>query len=281
MREREAPTSRSLLASLALFLTLGLNRPASDVCPDGRASRRDASKYDMAKRERGCVDAGGKHRPRTRVCGGGSGRGERAKNTHYLTLHIPAALPRRPCPMPDPHPLPGGAPGPADDPPPAGQGAPDPPPCKITTLLTPHPLDVPSFSAAVGSPAAGAVSTFVGTTRDSWDGKPTLRLEYEAYAPMAEAALGALAATAAGRWGLTGFAAGHRTGTVGVGEASVVIAASSAHRADALAAVAWAIDELKATVPIWKKEVFVGGEVWQENAEGRALMMEKRQRGAG
>ena len=145
------------------------------------------------------------------------------------------------------------------------------PPPKITALLTCLPLDLPAFSAAVAHPGAGALATFVGTTRDTWNGKATLRLEYEAYAPMAEAALVKLATTAAARWGLSGFAVGHRTGAVGVGDASVVIAASSPHRADALAAVSWGIDELKATVPIWKKEVFVGGEVWLENAENRVL----------
>ena len=68
----------------------------------------------------------------------------------------------------------------------------------------------------------------------------------------------------------------HRVGTVAVGQASVAVAASSPHRADALAAVAWAIDELKATVSIWKREVFVGGEVWQENKEARARVESSR-----
>lgn len=70
----------------------------------------------------------------------------------------------------------------------------------------------------------------------------------------------------------------HRVGTVPVGDASVVIAAASPHRADALAAVAWAIDELKARVPVWKKEFFVGGGVWKENAEARALVEAARRR---
>ena len=71
----------------------------------------------------------------------------------------------------------------------------------------------------------------------------------------------------------------HRVGTVPVGDASVIIAASSPHRSDALAAVAWAIDELKARVPIWKKELSVGGGVWKENAEARALVEAARKRG--
>ena len=71
------------------------------------------------------------------------------------------------------------------------------------------------------------------------------------------------------RWDVVKVAIAHRTGTVAVGESSVIIAVSSAHRADALEATHWAIDELKATVPIWKKEFFEGGEVWKENAEQR------------
>jgi molybdopterin synthase catalytic subunit len=163
----------------------------------------------------------------------------------------------------------------------AAPAPPAPPaPARITVRLTDQILDVPAFSAAVAHPGAGAVATFVGTTRDSFQGRPTLRLEYEAYEPMALAAMRALASSAAGRWDLKAVAIGHRTGTVGVGEASVVIATSSPHRADALAAVAWAIDELKATVPIWKKEFFAGGEVWQENAEQR-LLIEAARKGQG
>ena len=71
-----------------------------------------------------------------------------------------------------------------------------------------------------------------------------------------------IAHTATSRWDLVAITIAHRVGTVAVGQASVAVAASSPHRADALAAVAWAIDELKATVPIWKREVFVGGEVF-------------------
>jgi molybdopterin synthase catalytic subunit len=151
-------------------------------------------------------------------------------------------------------------------------------PPKITIILTPDPLDVPSFSAAVADPGAGATATFVGTTRDTFRGQRTLRLEYEAYEPMAVRALRAIAEAAVGKWELRALAIGHRTGAVAVGEASVAIAASSPHRADALAAVAWAIDELKATVPIWKKEFFEGGEVWQENAEQRLLVEAERRR---
>lgn len=185
--------------------------------------------------------------------------------------------------MADPQPPPQAADGPSPptaSPEEAPPAHPQPPP-RITTLLTPHPLDLASFHAAVADPGAGAVATFVGTTRDTWDGKATLRLEYEAYAPMAEAALAKLAGAACARWPLKAFAVGHRTGVVGVGDASVAIAASSPHRADALAAVAWAIDELKATVPIWKKEVFVGGAVWQENAENRLLARSGGQGGEG
>jgi molybdopterin synthase catalytic subunit len=135
--------------------------------------------------------------------------------------------------------------------------------------ITPAPLSLDALSRLVASPAAGAIVTFVGTTRDVFQGKPVDRLEYECYAPMAVKKLRELCAMARGRWSLTKLAVAHRTGTVRVGESSVVIAASSAHRADALEATRWMIDELKATVPIWKKEFFEGGEVWKENEEQR------------
>lgn len=142
-----------------------------------------------------------------------------------------------------------------------------------TVEITPDPLDLAKYTGLVADPGAGAIASFVGVTRDTFGGRAVEHLEYEAYVPMALKKLLELAAAAAARWELKGIAVAHRTGAVGVGEASVVIAASSAHRREALEAVAWAIDELKASVPVWKKEFFEGGEVWKENAESRARLL--------
>ncbi|PRW32679.1 Molybdopterin synthase catalytic subunit [Chlorella sorokiniana] len=136
-------------------------------------------------------------------------------------------------------------------------------------IVTPAPLSTDALLAAVADDGAGAIATFTGVTRNSFQGKPTEKLEYEAYVLMAAKKLLELCREACARWKLCKVAIAHRTGTVLVGEASVVIACSSAHRADALEACHWAIDELKATVPIWKKEFFQGGEVWKENEEWR------------
>jgi len=235
-------------------------------------------------------------------------------------------------------------------------------PTRQAVAITSQTINVASVSSFVADDAAGAVSSFVGTTRNTFQGKRTLRLEYEAYEPMAIRAMevkrkgvwGAffllakiwldrsgkknstssclarslstpkqkICDAASTRWELTAIAITHRIGTVEVGEASVIMAASSAHRRDALEvrgeresflfpskkvgfcffsrslsfsffltndkkhphqtkpiqAVAWAIDELKATVPIWKKEFFVGGGVWKENEEGRRLIEAARRR---
>ncbi|EFN54497.1 hypothetical protein CHLNCDRAFT_17589, partial [Chlorella variabilis] len=130
-------------------------------------------------------------------------------------------------------------------------------------------LDQARYVSLVSEPAAGAIATFLGVTRDNFQGKATQRLEYEAYVPMAARKLLELCQQACGKWQLCRMAVAHRTGTVLVGEASVIIAVSSAHRREALEACHWAIDELKATIPIWKKEVFEDGEVWKENEEWR------------
>jgi len=109
---------------------------------------------------------------------------------------------------------------------------------------------------------AGAVATFTGTVRNRSRDRDVLYLEYEAYEGMAEQAMAALAAELRGRYALTAIAVHHRIGRVEIGEASVVIAVSAPHRAEALAACKDAIDTLKQTVPLWKKEIYVGGEEW-------------------
>lgn len=136
--------------------------------------------------------------------------------------------------------------------------------------IGPEPLAVEPLVEAVGDPGAGAVATFVGTTRNSFQGKEVRYLEYEAYPPMAERVMAEIGTEVADRWPtVTGIAIAHRVGRVDIGEASVVIAVSAPHRRAALEACAWGIDRLKALLPVWKKEVFADGEVWRENTEGR------------
>lgn len=124
------------------------------------------------------------------------------------------------------------------------------------------PLDLSAAAAEVTSDEAGAVATFVGTVRRSSRGRDVLYLEYEAFAEMAEPMLAQLADELIAKHGLCKVAIHHRVGRVEIGEASVVIAVSAAHRAAALDACHEAIDTLKNTIPLWKKEVYAGGEEW-------------------
>jgi molybdopterin synthase catalytic subunit len=128
--------------------------------------------------------------------------------------------------------------------------------------LTEEPIDLGAVVAEVADPAAGAVATFLGTTRDNARGRRVHYLEYEAYAGMAEATMAQIADGLMQRYGLTRVAITHRVGRVEIGETSVAIAVSAPHRGDALAACRDAIDTLKETVPLWKKEVYEGGEEW-------------------
>jgi MoaE-MoaD fusion protein len=109
---------------------------------------------------------------------------------------------------------------------------------------------------------AGAIATFTGTVRNRSRGRDVVYLEYEAYEGMAEETMATLAEQLHGRYSLCGIAIHHRVGRVEIGEPSVVIAVSAPHRQDALAACKDAIDTLKETVPVWKKEVYEGGEEW-------------------
>ena len=129
-------------------------------------------------------------------------------------------------------------------------------------LLSEEPLSVERAVAEVADDSAGAIATFVGATRARSRGRDVVRLEYEAYEGMAEQEMARIAEELQRRHELTAVAIHHRVGVVGVGETSVVIAVSAPHRASALAACAEAIDTLKETVPLWKKEVYVGGEEW-------------------
>jgi molybdopterin synthase catalytic subunit len=129
-------------------------------------------------------------------------------------------------------------------------------------LLSDEPLSLEQVVREVASDDAGAIATFVGTTRARSRGRDVVRLEYEAYEGMAEVEMERIAAALKERHDLVDIAIHHRVGRVEIGETSVVIAVSSAHRADALAACREAIDTLKQTVPLWKKELYEGGEAW-------------------
>ncbi len=143
--------------------------------------------------------------------------------------------------------------------------------------LSDAPLSLDEVVREVAADDAGAIATFSGTTRAHSRGREVVRLEYEAYEGMAEAQMERIATELRDRYALIDVAIHHRTGVVGIGETSVVIAVSAAHRGDALAACRDAIDTLKQTVPLWKKEIYVGGEEWvgseaqyqRELAEGR------------
>ncbi|MBI3785146.1 MAG: molybdenum cofactor biosynthesis protein MoaE [Deltaproteobacteria bacterium] len=132
-------------------------------------------------------------------------------------------------------------------------------------------IDADAVTAAVADPTTGATVTFIGTTRDHNDGRHVTELEYEAYPEMALAEMRKIGDEACRRWPVHAVAIVHRIGVVPIGEASVVIAVSSAHRVAAFEACHFAIDRLKEVVPIWKKEHFEGGEVWIGSQAGQAF----------
>ena len=131
--------------------------------------------------------------------------------------------------------------------------------------LSDQPLDENEVSARVTGADAGGIVTFVGAVRDHARGSQIKHLEYEAYADMALREMDKIVEQAALRWPGTRVASAHRTGHLEIGEAAVVIAAASAHRAEAFEACRFAIDTLKQTVPIWKKEVAVDGQYWVDD----------------
>ena len=129
--------------------------------------------------------------------------------------------------------------------------------------VTGEPLSEAAVSAAVGDQEAGGIVVFSGVVRNETGGRRVKFLEYEAHAPMAEAKMREIGRSLRARWpGVRAVAMVHRVGRLEIGEASVIIAVSAAHRADAFEACRYAIDRLKETVPVWKKEYFEDGEVW-------------------
>lgn len=141
------------------------------------------------------------------------------------------------------------------------------------TAITTAPLDQQVVVSAVveatpsaGLPGVGAVAVFLGLVRDHNKGKRVLYLDYEAYEPLALRGLDLIVAESREQWPAVRLAIHHRIGRMEIGEASVVIAAASPHRADAFAASRYAIERIKQIVPIWKHEYFDGGDVWIEGA---------------
>jgi MoaE-MoaD fusion protein len=128
--------------------------------------------------------------------------------------------------------------------------------------LTQGPVNLTSVVVEVVDERAGAIGTFLGTVRSQSRGRDVIALEYEAYEEMAEEVMAEIAEELRSRYDLCKVAISHRLGRVEVGETSVAIAVSAPHRQDALAACADAIEALKSRVPLWKKELYVGGEEW-------------------
>lgn len=134
--------------------------------------------------------------------------------------------------------------------------------------LTHSELNVAHITDLITDPKCGAISLFVGTTRDLFDGKEVVSLEYEAYEGMAQKEMLKLAQEARQQWPLEKIAIVHRLGRVGVAEASIVVGVSSVHRVEALSATSFIMDTIKARVPVWKREIYSDGSAsWKENKE--------------
>ncbi|MBT1703515.1 molybdenum cofactor biosynthesis protein MoaE [Chryseosolibacter indicus] len=128
--------------------------------------------------------------------------------------------------------------------------------------ITEHNINIEEIVKAASRHEAGAVNVFIGTVRNHTKGRNVLRLEYEAYEAMAISEIKKIVDEAILRWSLLGCAISHRVGVLTPGEVAVVVAVSTPHRADSFTACQFIIDTLKQQVPIWKKEVFEGGEEW-------------------
>jgi molybdopterin synthase catalytic subunit len=130
------------------------------------------------------------------------------------------------------------------------------------TRLTREPIDLLALQAV--APADGALCLFVGVVRNENRGRAVVHLEYEAYEEMAESEMEAIEAEVRRRWPVTDVRLVHRLGRMEIGDASVAVAVASPHRGEAFEACRFAIDTLKKTVPIWKKEFYADGAVWLE-----------------
>lgn len=132
----------------------------------------------------------------------------------------------------------------------------------IEIKLTDKPLSLHICQTFVEDAGAGGIVHFVGAVRNHTKGKTVIRLDFEAYEPMAVSEMQKIAEQAIEKFGAMKIAIHHRIGTLEIGELPVIIAVSSAHRKAAFEACQYCIDTLKETVPIWKKEIFEDGEVW-------------------
>jgi len=137
--------------------------------------------------------------------------------------------------------------------------------------VTAEILDSAEATAAVASPSAGAIQVFLGVVRNNNLGRSVSYLEYEAYPSMAERVMADIAEEAVARFELVDCAVLHRTGRLEIGETSLLVAVSSAHRAASFAGGQWLVDEIKKRVPVWKKEVWTDGEAWVEGPESLGL----------
>jgi molybdopterin synthase catalytic subunit len=144
-------------------------------------------------------------------------------------------------------------------------------PQALVTAISGSALDVAGAIASVADETTGATAAFVGTVRAEAAApgnrdKPVTKLEYEAHTTLAEEKMREIAASAQQRWKLARVTAIHRTGTCELGDPTVVIACSAPHRSEALEACHWIIDEIKQSVPIWKREVYSDGSAWVESS---------------
>jgi molybdopterin synthase catalytic subunit len=140
----------------------------------------------------------------------------------------------------------------------------------ITVSIVEEPIRPEEVIARTGGPADGALLLFLGVVRDRNEGRPVESVRYEAYREMAESELRAIAGEAVERWPLGRVAVVHRLGELPVGEASVAVAISSGHRAEAFDAARWIMEELKVRAPIWKHERYSDGEsAWLGGEEPR------------
>lgn len=135
---------------------------------------------------------------------------------------------------------------------------------RVTARITREPLDSRAIADSLKRPANGAVVTFEGVVRDNHRGRAVRYLEYEAYPAMAERMLQRIGREVGGKWGVVDVALWHRTGRLEIGETSLVVAVASPHRREGFAACQEMVDKVKELVPVWKKEVWEGGEEWLE-----------------